>query len=75
MEREKIEKLIAKWREFADTDYTKGQKLGDARKQGQYELLMAGQLMAYATAAEELAQLLSELDAPAAPPTAGEEKS
>jgi len=49
------EGLVEKWRKFADTDYTNGQKLSDAKKQGQYELMMAGQCLAYATAADELA--------------------
>lgn len=49
--------LKERWREFADTDYTKGQKISDARKQEQYELLRAGQSLAYATAADELEAL------------------
>ena len=49
-----LEELVARWRKFADTDYTTGQKLGDSRKQAQYELIMAGQSLAYAIAAKEL---------------------
>jgi len=52
---------IRKWREFADTDHTQGMKLSDAKKQGQHELLMAGQSLAYATAAKELEPFLTEL--------------
>jgi hypothetical protein len=57
--REALKGLVVKWRNFADTDYTAGQKLSDARKQGQYELMMAGQSLAYATAAKELSTALS----------------
>jgi hypothetical protein len=60
-----LRELIAKWNKFADTDHTRGMKLSDARKQGQHELIMAGQSLAYATAAKDLESLLDE--APAAP--------
>lgn len=56
----RIEELIAEWRKFADTDYTKGTKLGDSRKQAQYELMMAGQSLAYATAAQNLERAYCE---------------
>jgi hypothetical protein len=61
MEREKIEKLIAKWRSCKKELYLPNQ----------YEY--NGYATACGVHADELAQLLSELDAPAAPPTAGED--
>jgi hypothetical protein len=56
---DKLRELVAKWREFADTDHSKGMKLSDARKQAQHELMMAGQSLAYATAANQLEAALS----------------
>jgi hypothetical protein len=53
-----IEKLIMKWRKFADADYEHGMKLSDAKKEGQRQLLMAGQCLAYATCADELESAL-----------------
>lgn len=53
-----IRALVKEFYEFADTDYTHGMKLGDARKQAQHELMMAGQALAYATAAKKLESAL-----------------
>lgn len=65
MEREKIEKLIARWRKYSDADAK-----ADAEDSGYDEPLGTYMHGARLGCAAELAQLLSELDAPAAPPEA-----
>ena len=64
--------LVAEFVKFADTDHSKGMKLSDSRKQAQYELMMAGHALAYATAAAKLSARLGPVDAPSA--VAGEER-
>lgn len=57
--RDALRELVIKWRKFADADHSQGMKVSDSRKQGQHELLMAGQSLAYATAAKELEAALA----------------
>lgn len=63
----KLRALCEEWERIADTDPKAGMRLGDNKKQGQHELMMAGQYLAYATCAKALRAALS---APPEPPQA-----